>query len=236
MVSDNDKILVERYLDGSLHDNELSILRARLENEPALSEHLRQQEELKDWTVREKLVSGGMAYLKSLEVPAEGESNKTNPVSTTWSRYRWIILLGILALLISGYLLLRPTEDSPIIDHRPLAVKMADQTPPETLAYNEKDFAKALPLLREANALNPAPAYQLAIAVSFLETDRPGDALPYLEALSDAPLYREARLFYQAYAFLHLGREDEASALLDQLPDSGFYGDAGKRLRAEFGR
>lgn len=234
MVTDDDKIIIERLLDGSLPDNDHRILRARLESDGALNDYLEQQREMQSWITREARVVTATNYLRGLEdgAPAKEE----NAEKTVAARKRYPLLIGaflLLLLLLGAYwFYTRATAPEPIIDHRPLAVAMADAPPPGVAAYNAQKFADALPLLIAGEAANPNPEYQLAIVVSYLETGRPEAALPYLDLLAEAPLYSDAHTFYRALTLWQLGRSREATSALNQLPSDSYYAPAAGRLRA----
>lgn len=243
MVNDDDKLLIERYLAGSLPDNEHRTLRARLETDTALGDYFLRQREMQDFLARDARVTSTLAYLNGLE--QTGPPDRTEPLRPepdTVSDFvpaapnKYWLPLGLSALIVLITLLLFyfywPSDPPAVIEHRPLAVMMADAPPPEVAAYNAGEYAAALPLLVEANAARPNPEYQLAIAISYLETDRPAAALPYLEGLAAAPLYGDARHFYGALAYWQMARRDDAAAALNRLSPGGYYAPAAERLRA----
>jgi tetratricopeptide (TPR) repeat protein len=245
MVNEDDQLLIGRYLDGSLPSNERGTLRARLENEPELNAFMVQEEELRAWVGREAKVSATMDFLGTLtpgntdiaiatnvDQKDKPSASKAATVKPLWRRPAVRIAAGMIALLflVAAALWWLPTGNDNFT-HRPLGNTMGETTTAAMRAYNQGDYATALPLLRQQNNVSPSPDWQLAEAVSLLELERYAEALSLLDELErNAPLYQDAANYYAGVAHFRSDGLALAQESLKKVPQNSFYGPPAARL------
>ena len=236
MVTEDDKLLVERALNGDLDPAAADNLRRRLEREADLRDYHERIEQQQTFLATEAKVTATLEYLRKLpdgtnEKPSGVAAGAARQAATRARRLKWLLLAAaLLMLLLALWYLNAPPPATPIIDHRPVAVNMADAPPDYVRAYNAGDYATALPGLRTALEQADDPGLRLALIVSLIETDKPAAALPELDRLAEAPLYADAVAFYRAYAAYRAGDSAAARRLLAAVPRQGFYGLAADRL------
>lgn len=234
MVTEEDRILINRYLDGSLPSNQASALRGRLKDDELLQKSLNHERELRDWLIQKNKVDETMAYLRGL---TNQGSNLTKKAETPIHqkpkkrrRYLQVLAASVAALLLvfTSFWLLNPSNET-VVKHRPLSVVMGSGESEAARLFNAESYAEALPFLTSIE--NPQSDVLLAIAISFIETERFDDALPILDSLGqDSPNFTDAVFLYKGLIYYRKEQPVLARSQLGKIPVNSYYYPAARRL------
>lgn len=227
MVTEDDRIALERLLAGDLPAEEAEQLHARIAQDVPLGDAWAQMADTEQWMLRSQNARATVArFKKTVASPEE---------SKAWYRGKFLMIaaavLVLLSLLVGAIWWLSEEE---VIDHRPLAVaEMSEGASPAVTAYNRGDYATALPLLENLNQDTLSSIYLLAEGVSHLETGGLQEALATFGQLKEegGVSFRPAASFYLALTHYRLGDMEAASANLENVPANTYYSTAADRLR-----
>lgn len=221
MVTEEDQIQIEKWLEGSLPPAQAERLSKRAEKDPDLAKAMRRARMSQDWLEREAAVSQTMDYLQRTYPTSKKPSPRTVPF---WRRPRYLAAASILLLLSVGLFWVLSTENTSIESpHRPLPATMGSSEE-AVRAYNDGDFKVALPLIQQQLDSTPEPRWLLAEAVSLLELGRYDEASVSIERLAErAPLQIDAVTFYRGLIAYRKNQFESARSALEAVPEDTYY-------------
>ena len=223
----NNDLMLDRYLRDEMNEQERRLFEEQLATDEALSEELDLQRD----TIEGIGIDGSHALKKRLQAleaeltnpaPVVGDEKKTNRrFLMTWVA----VAASLLTVVLLGYLFV-PSASSPqelyaahyqpfpnLINPTQRSTEVEEETGlgRAVRAYDEQQYAEALTLFEEGNALSD-PSYTFYYAASYLALDQPVQAIPLLERVvqEKTGLFYEPSLWYLALA--HLKANDPAVA------------------------
>ena len=247
---DNDHTL-DRYLRDEMSEQERKTFEEQLSTDDTLTEELDLQRD----TIEGIRLDGSQALKKRLQAveaelatpaPAAVDDEKTNRrFLMTWVA----IAASLLTVLLLGYLFV-PSASS----HQELYAAHYQPFPnlinpaqrsleanEETVlgravrAYDEQQYAEALTLFEEGNALSE-PSYTFYYGASYLALDQPVQAIPLLERVvqQKTGLFYEPGLWYLALAHLKANDPEAARPYLQTMAEQeGDYAREARELLEE---
>ncbi len=248
---DNDHTL-DRYLRDEMNEQERRAFEEQLGTDDTLTEELDLQRD----TVEGIRLDGSQALKRRLQAveaelatpaPAAVDDKKTNRrFLMTWVA----VAASLLTVVLLGYLFFIPPTSSPeelyvayyqpfpnLINpaQRSVEVEEATVLGRAVRAYDEQQYAEALTLFEEGNALSD-PSYTFYYGASYLALDQPEQAIPLLERLvqQKTGLFYEPGLWYLALAHLKANDPEAARPYLQTLAEQeGDYAREARELLEE---
>lgn len=235
-MEDLDPIMIQRYLDGDLSEEE------KLEIESQL--HLPWVQEQLD-TYR--TIAGGVrhygeqqARLQVQQLEAEAARNESQQPSTT----KWLFrgMAASLLLLIVAFPVYRQQDEQRYArlfnEHYQAYQALGGATRGESdadlvlprafTAYHEQDFEQAIELFTQASTQEDRPYIWLYLGNAYLSNEQPEEAVKALEHVltyADVNRRTEQRTHWDlGLAYLKLNNEDSARRHFELLEDTQDYG------------
>ena len=225
--------LIEQYLAGELKGAALADFEQQLDADPSLKKEV-------------ELHAGVTASLKGEKVH-ELRSVITS-VDQEWQApharripMRWVMgIAASLALLITAIFLFRPQQD-PFVAYfevYPTTFLTRYDTTNQlilaaTQAYNNEAYQEAITQLENLIQTNPDDLrYPFYLGLSHLASGAPDIAIPYLTQVAEEPgnLLQEQARWYQALAYLRVGKSEQAKFTLQLIQPEDFKGKEAKEL------
>lgn len=186
------------------------------------------------------------------------KTSKTSNKAIKSSRFRWVALVAVFAL-IAGLFLLKPSNNEAFFDDNFVAFEdnisqeldlilstrgAGDDASLVSLRmiregmehYNNKEYDKAIPIFEEyleknqdASDYNQIKFY---LAVSFLsqnETEKSAKMFEDLAQLAGEEIQEDAK-WYLSLAYARVGRKEDAKAQLEELANSEKYGTKASKI------
>ena len=220
---------IERYLAGSLSEEERDAFKVEMENNPAL--RLEVEESVKMKTAA--YYSGGNHWVESkmdeLDSLLASDRKKKRRL-TIWAAIGGIAAVVILILLVFPFKE-STTDSEPFIVYyeRPPAIELRNSGENRRLAnasilFNQGEFEESLAIMDSLHtqALIPEDReteVRFYRAICHIELEQYDDAIELLANIQDEEFVYDAR-WYQALCYLKTVQNDRAAQLLEQLSGS----------------
>ncbi|GEM_PF-5081108 len=192
MISEKDKELLEKWIDGRMNSQERALFEARFEQEP----HLAQEAQLRLDMDRYLRKRAARNRLKSEIESIRNAPKRVRPITkmrVVWRRRMQLIAAAAAIGLIVIWWIGRPNPLDQFATHPPLSLTQRSST-------NQELATRAAKLFAEGHYL------QAAQVLDTLHRQHPSDTLS---------------LLYQGIALFKAGHYDEAVALLTPFPKGG---------------
>ncbi len=238
MISDNDGLLLEMYLDGALAGEELQRFEKRLKEEKTLAQAYEERSALhqflKNQPQREKVEH-------ILPEVAKGHFKPSAKIRPLWQRtsFRIASMAAAIALIVMVW---QPWKPSSLYDqfaqHKTLA--LAERGNPDLDPSNiEKAFAaqaykKSIPLLEDYLQTYPnSTEASLYLGICHLEANHFQRATALFKTIAEGESsFKYAGLWYLGLSAVKQKQTKEARAYLELIPaDSDYFGQAAALLK-----
>jgi predicted Zn-dependent protease len=244
-MNENGYILIERYLQGELKEEQQLAFQARLKAEPLFASALTERQQLNDHlraVVGEEKLQPTLAMLGDKYFQEETKEAKVRTLGGTRRWLYGIAAAAALAIMFAGPWLFPSSGGyEQFAQHDPLSLTErgtpgSPAAATET-AFNNGRYASAIGLLEEYLTIqSDDERARLALGISLLETDKDDEAIKVFTAIVDgvstlAPYGN----WYLAFAAVKRGDNEKAEEYLELIPSSDTYLTAkAKELRATF--
>ena len=247
----DDIILLERYLEQSLNEDEVRQVEKRLAEEPALKE-LYQNEKLLVNGIRYGHLKTSLEQLKTLEsrLPAVSQSEKPARVIPFKTYWKPMAVAASLVLISSWYFIFGP-ERMPLneklytayfepFDSPGTGLTRSEMDVPQTWkakayeAYDKGDYRSAVGLFEKALGENDDPIVKLCLGNAYLAVGQADKAeMMFNKILKEhEDLVTQAK-WYLSLAYLKQNKLERARAVLWEISKSSTYGEKAQKLLKE---
>ena len=234
MEKDN-YILIEKYLNGELNEEEIKNFQTRLNEDVTFSEEYALQKSMNIFlekdrnqpSIESKLESIGKDFF--LEKENEPE-DKVISISRNKNRNRWLIGLIASAAVAALIVMFNPFQQNDLYNqyasHQPISLTEkstgSDLATKAETAFNQKDYALAYEKLTIYLQENPEDQkVQLALGVSALESGKMSKAISIFGKINAGnSALKNYGTWYLALSYLKKKDFEKAKTFLNQVPDS----------------
>ncbi len=237
MISDNDGLLLEMYLDGALAGEELMSFEKRLQEETALAQALEERSALhqflKDQPQREQVEN-------ILPEVAKAHFKPSAKIRPLWQRssFRIASIAAAIALIVFIW---QPWQQASLYEqfgqHKNLALaeRGTPNLDPSNIekAFAAKEYQKSIPLLE--NYLQAYPnsiEANLYLGICHLESNHYQRSTAIFKSIAEGESsFKYAGLWYLALTAVKQKQAEQAAAYLTLIPeDSAYFGQANALL------
>ncbi len=247
----DDIVMLERYIEHSLNEEEIRKVEQRLSEEPAFKE-LYQNEKLLVRGIRYGHLRSNLVQLKDLEstLPTVGAAEKPARVIIFRTYWKPIALAASVLLVVSWFFVFSPQGmpgneklfvayfepfDSPGV-----GTTRSEMNAPQTWkakayeAYDKGDYAMAVGLFEKAIVENDDPIVKLCLGNAYLATGRADRAeIMFNKILTEhEDLVTQAK-WYLSLAYLKQNKMERTRAVLWEISKSSTYGEKARKLLEE---
>ena len=227
-LNDNDLIQIEGYYNKNLSETDRHTFETRVATDKDFAQTVldyRKMATALDLIKHRQ----DLAFLR--DVDSQMPPIAPLPKPTFFKKWGWMTAAATLLLGVLGLWQLRNTDKSlsrevavvfePV---SPLGINMGDNAQQmrleASLAYLQKDYKQAIPLLDKAFALEKDSFLLLYKANALIATGESVKALPDLEALQTSSIPLLPVQWYLALAYIETGQKEKALLLLQKIADS----------------
>jgi tetratricopeptide (TPR) repeat protein len=234
MEKDN-YILIEKYLNGELNEEEVNHFKSRLKEDATFSEEYTLQKSMNIFLEKDRnqpeLESKLQSIGKDFFVEEKNEKeDKIIPINRNKNRNRWLMGLIATAAIAAILVMFNPFQSQDLYQqyaaHQPISLTEKSTgnnaaTKAET-AFNQKDYAVAFENLTIYFQENPQdPKVQLALGISALEIGKTEEAISIFEVIDwGNSALKNYGTWYLALSYLKKKDFEKAKIYLNQVPES----------------
>ena len=225
--------LIEQYLAGELKGAALADFEQQLNVDPSLQKEIELHAKVAA-TLKGEKVHELRSVITSVDQNWQAPQARRIPM-------RWVMgIAASLALLITAIFLFRPQQD-PFVAYfevYPTTFLTRYDTTNQmilaaTQAYNDGSYKDAITQLENLIQTNSNDLrYPFYLGLSHLASEAPDKAIPYLTQVAEEPgnLLQEQARWYQALAYLRVGKSEQAKFILELIEADDFKGKEAKEL------
>ncbi len=237
MISDQDKDLLEKWIEGQMDEAERAAFERRFDSEPELAQAARLRKEMDRYLKRRTQ----RAHFKSKLVEvrkAYEQTQRQRALRLAWRRrLQWAAAVAAVAL-IAIWWMGHPEPIEVYATYPPLSLTRRSG-PVEDLARRAEmlfaagQFAQAARTLDSLHRLHPTDTLALLYeGIAWFEAAEYERAIALLEPFPPSGYWTTEAWYFAALAYLALDRKEAARALLQRIPpQSGRYEQAQELLR-----
>ncbi len=234
MEQDN-YILIEKYLNGELNEEEVNDFKLRLKEDATFSEEYTLQKSMNIFLEKDRNQPSLEAKLESLGKGFfEEEKNETEdkviPISRNKNRNRWLIGLIATAAVAALLVFFNPFQQDDLYNqyasHQPISLteksEGSDAGTNAESAFNQKNYALAYENITTYLQENPEDLKaELALGISALETGKMEEAISIFEKINAGnSALKNYGTWYLALSYLKQKDFEKAKSFLNQVPKS----------------
>lgn len=236
---------IDRFLRGDLPEEEKKALETELSQNADLASELALQKDMEAFlrkqsqraALRDQLQAVGGEFFQSTEKTAEPGRIVSLPRRQT---LRWVIgIAATVTLLLVARFLLQPNLYDQFAQHPPLAMieksnEAQDNLAAMEAAFNQEDYARALPLLEAYQRQKPDDLQvELYLGICWLETQQYAKANAVFQKISQTESsFKDYGQWYLALSYLKQGNKTACRKILLEVPaESEFAAKAQQLLK-----
>lgn len=225
MISEQDYILINKYLDKQLTEKELQFFEGRLSKEDALLQELKVVQSMNSYLDRKDDLAFMLQQSKAIG------DNYQPKIIPLYKRKKTILTIAASFILIITSIVLFNISTSPyqqFAEHRKLSIEKAE--PDEVLnqaiaKFNNEYYKEALPILKKINdAEIKKPEFILAEGICYLELNQLNEAQNVFENLIQTEqIYQDDGYWYLALTAFRKKEYPESKEFLSKISASSPY-------------
>ncbi len=234
MKNDN-YILIKKYLEGELSEEEVMNFKTRLKEDAAFSEEYTLQKSMNIFLERYQNQPQLKYKLESIgkDFFTEGKNEKEDkviPITRNKNRNRWLIGLIATAAIAAILVMFNPFQQQDLYNqyasHQPISLTEkstgSDAGTNAEQTFNQKNYALAYENLTIYLQENPEDQKaQLALGISALESGKTEEAISIFETINaGSSALKNYGTWYLALSYLKQKDFEKAKAWSRQVPDS----------------
>lgn len=235
----NDFEQIQAYLNNELDATARHEFIEKLNNDPAFKANFDRYNELSAIIQKHHIANENINTLnKTLTPLTQQYFGKQNTMPATakvvsFKKYLFMITAAA-AVLLLVFLLPGGGIDDYKVNPMPGTIVRGIENPEKKGAqlFNNKNYAAALPLLKEKAAVEPNnPTAQYYYGVCLVQTKNYKEALPIFESLlSGHSAFKEDAAFYGALSAFYIGDKAKARSLAQKVPSTSAYYKNAKKI------
>jgi tetratricopeptide (TPR) repeat protein len=235
---------IDRFLRGELPEDEKKALETELSQNADLATELALQKDMEAFlrkqtqraALQDQLQAVGGEFFQTFEKAEPGRIISLPRRQTL----RWVIgIAASIALLLVARFLLQPNLYDQFAQHPPLAMieksnEVQDNLAAMEAAFNQQDYARALPLLQAYQRQKPEDLQvELYLGICWLETQQYAKANAVFQKISQTESsFKDYGQWYLALSYLKQGNKTACRKILLEVPaESEFAAKAQKLLK-----
>lgn len=251
MISDEDYILIERYLQGDLAAAELSAFENRMATDMDFSKEVQLMQSMNDFAPQkhktDQTIEQFIAFGQKFNGTATPEPKPTTPILESADssappiipiyKQPRLIMGAIVAAAALLLLCLLPQFTNNTYDqyyqYRPISTEKNTSQPNLNQAvqfFNQEQYQKAVPALEPIATTDPS--LQLALGISYMETNQHSKAnQTFIDLIKNHPIYQNEGHWYLALNALRQKDITTCRQWLNQIDSDSVYGKKAKQLK-----
>lgn len=234
---------IDRYLRGELPDGEKNAFEAELGQNAELATELALQKDLEQFLRKQDRRAALQGQLKTIgkEFFQDAPTQETGRIVPLQRRpvLRWVVGLAaaIALLLVARFVFFQPSLYEQYGQHPPLAMieksnETQDKLAAMEAAFNQKNYAQALPLLQAYVREKPEDLQaELYLGICLMETGQYNTARSIFSKISSSESsYVDYGQWYLALSYLKEGNEVECRKILQAVPAESEFAQKAQNL------
>ncbi len=224
--------LMEKYLSNEMTPLERANFEQEMNTNPRLKAEVNTFRDIESFGRIEAMVARQMKRMA-------GQKQVARPTLRHRASHRIWAAAAVFVLLLLGFFLFRPSQSQletllqdPVYAQIKGTQKKIDND--IALAFNQKHFAEAIPLLLKKTEQNPKDfRTMLFLAISYCNIDEPENALKYFDKiLKETAINKDEAKYYKAACLVKHNHPDQAKPILEDIvkTDSGKMSTLAKKL------